>query len=56
MNRIDDLLNDDSFTDEAILRELAVNEESMLLEGGLPCVLVMNKVDLVTNKRKMKSL
>ena len=33
-----------------------MNEEAMLLEGGLPCVLVMNKVDLVTNKRKMKSL
>jgi len=24
--------------------------------GGLPCVLVMNKVDLVDNKRKMRSL
>ena len=56
MNRLTDLINDDSFSDEAILRELAMNEEAMLLEGGLPCVLVMNKVDLVTNKRKMKSL
>ena len=26
------------------------------MEGGLPCVLVMNKVDLVTNKRKMRDL
>jgi len=25
-------------------------------EGGLPCILVLNKVDLVTNKRKMRNL
>ena len=36
--------------------ELAANEEQRQLDGGLPCVLVMNKVDLVTNKRKMRSL
>ena len=56
MNRLNDLIEDISFSDEAIMRELANNEEAMLIEGGLPCVLVMNKVDLVTNKRKMKAL
>ena len=56
MNRLNDLIEDISFSDEAIMRELANSEEAMLIEGGLPCVLVMNKVDLVTNKRKMKAL
>jgi GTPase Era involved in 16S rRNA processing len=33
-----------------------LSEEQKVQEGGLPCILVLNKVDLVTNKRKMRSL
>lgn len=33
-----------------------MTEEEKNMAGGLPVTLVMNKVDLVTNKRRMRSL
>ena len=33
-----------------------MTEHEKQMEGGLPAVLVLNKVDLVTNKRKMREL
>ena len=33
-----------------------MTEEEKKLAGGLPVTLVMNKVDLVMNKRRMRSL
>ena len=33
-----------------------LSEEQKAQEGGLACVLVLNKVDLITNKRRMRNL
>ena len=33
-----------------------MDETEKKMQGGLPCILVMNKVDIVDNKRKMRSL
>ena len=46
---------DPKITDQDIA-DIVFNEEQQKMEGGIPCVLVMNKVDLVTNKRKMRDL
>ena len=53
--RIMDSIEDDTFS-EANLDKYVVSDEQKVLEGGLPCILVMNKVDLITNKRKMRNL
>jgi GTPase len=46
---------DDTFSQEAFERgEYDVDENERQFYGGLPCILVMNKVDLVTNKRRMR--
>lgn len=33
-----------------------MDEHEKKIHGGLPCILVMNKVDLIDNKRKMRTL
>jgi GTP-binding protein Era len=33
-----------------------MDENEKKIHGGLPCILVMNKVDLIDNKRKMRTL
>ena len=48
-------IQDDSFS-EANLDKYLLSEEQKVQEGGLPCILVLNKVDLVTSKRKMRNL
>lgn len=53
--RIMEAIQDDSFS-EANLDKYLLSEEQKVQEGGLPCILVLNKVDLVTSKRKMRNL
>lgn len=53
--RILEAIQDDSFS-ETNLDKFILSEEQKKHEGGIPCVLVLNKVDLVTNKRKLRSL
>jgi len=48
---------DDSFDNEAWQRgEYDMEEKEKEMAGGLPCILILNKVDLITNKRKMRTL
>ena len=35
---------------------MKLTDEQRKMEGSFPCILVMNKVDLITNKRKMRNL
>ena len=48
-------IEDDTFQ-ESNLEKYLMSEEQKQQEGGLPCILVLNKVDLITNKRKMRNL
>ena len=52
-----DAMADRSFSDEAYERgAYEMTDEQKAMAGGLPCTLVLNKVDLITNKRKMRDL
>ena len=48
-------IEDDTFQ-ESNLEKYLLSEQQKSQEGGLPCILVLNKVDLITNKRKMRNL
>ena len=48
-------IQDDTFQ-ESQLEKYMLSEEQKTQEGGLACVLVLNKVDLITNKRRMRNL
>lgn len=56
MTRAGDLIQNSDHMTEKQLMELIQTEDERQIDGGLPCILVMNKVDLVTNKRKMRGL
>jgi len=48
---------DGSFSDEAFKAgKYIMTPEEKVLAGGMPCILVLNKVDLISNKRKMREL
>jgi hypothetical protein len=54
---IQDAIEDHTFTEEAFnAGKYNMDETEKKMQGGLPCILVMNKVDIVDNKRKMRSL
>lgn len=48
---------DETLSDE-LLRSgrFDMDEAAKVMQGGLPCILVMNKVDIVDNKRRMRAL
>ena len=48
-------IEDDTFR-EADLEQYLVSDQQKIQEGGLPCILVLNKVDLITSKRKLRNL
>ena len=50
-------MSDGSFSDEAFKAgKYDMTAEEKSLAGGMPCILVLNKVDLISNKRKMREL
>ena len=55
MKRLMNAIKDDSF-DPKNLSQYILSEENKHVDNRLPSVLVLNKVDLVTNRRKFKTL
>lgn len=50
-------MQDDSFTEEAFnAGQYELTEKLKELAGTLPVSLILNKIDLVTNKKKLRSL
>lgn len=48
---------EETFTEEQFKSgRFDMDEPAKVMHGGLPCILVMNKVDIVDNKRKMRTL
>ena len=56
--KISDAMKDGSFSDEAFQRGdyMMTEDEKRLHSYHLPSILVMNKVDLVTSKRRLRTL
>ena len=55
--RILQSMQDDSFSEEAFnAGQYDLTEKEKELAGTLPVSLILNKIDLVTNKKKLRSL
>ena len=56
--KLQDSIKDGSFTQERLERGdfIMSEEEKALYSYNMPSILIMNKVDLVTSKRKLKEL
>lgn len=55
--QIQDAILNETFNEEQFRQgRFEMDDADKKMHGGLPCVLVMNKVDIVDNKRKMRAL